>query len=106
MGKPARKMKEIEYGGLCATCNHTNDCTFPRDPNRPVIDCNEFDCREGVQPAKGPTGVVPVAEHEAVSGSRPDVPDSVLGLCRNCEHYGDCELCKRTGGVWHCEEYC
>ena len=39
--------EQIEYRGLCSTCNNAASCAFSRDPHRPVLQCEEF---EGYQP--------------------------------------------------------
>ena len=36
----------VKYAGLCSTCKNASSCTFPRDPNKPVVHCEEFDSGE------------------------------------------------------------
>ena len=35
--------KPKSYAGLCVTCRWTATCTFPRDPEKPVLQCEEFE---------------------------------------------------------------
>ncbi|MEO0114965.1 MAG: NAD(P)H-dependent oxidoreductase subunit E [candidate division WOR-3 bacterium] len=38
------KVENIDKtAGLCSTCIKAATCTFPRDPNRPVLECEEFE---------------------------------------------------------------
>lgn len=87
-----------EVRGLCVTCRNAETCTFPRDPQRPVMQCEEF---EGLTSRVIPfpiEAVRPVTEETEVSPLR--------GLCRNCDQRATCTYHKPAGGVWHCEEYC
>ena len=34
---------DAEVRGLCKTCVHASNCTFPRDPDRPVTQCEEYE---------------------------------------------------------------
>jgi len=39
-----RKVKKsTSFDGLCLTCRWTATCTFPRDPVKPVLQCEEFE---------------------------------------------------------------
>jgi hypothetical protein len=42
MLKPRLQPSSPPFRGLCSTCEHTDYCTFPRDPERPVMQCEEF----------------------------------------------------------------
>lgn len=81
--------------GLCRVCTQATDCTFPRDPLKPVTSCDEF------------TGVVPRKSKRAQPRYRkteqPTVP--YAGLCRYCSRVSDCTFPKPATGVWHCDEY-
>ncbi|MFB0508934.1 MAG: NAD(P)H-dependent oxidoreductase subunit E [bacterium] len=39
----ANKAKSESYSGLCTTCAKVSTCTFPRDPARPILECEEFE---------------------------------------------------------------
>ena len=43
--KPAPKApkKPAVKTGLCGTCKHEAHCTFPRQPGRPLLECDEFE---------------------------------------------------------------
>ena len=38
-----REMKYKKRTGLCLTCAKASTCTFPRDPKRPILECEEFE---------------------------------------------------------------
>lgn len=91
-----KKAVKPKYLGLCSTCKNAATCTFPRDPARPIMHCDEFDGYEGPK-----TKVVPRV-------AKPEAADEVefKGLCRNCENRHHCVFPKSAGGVWQCDEYC
>jgi hypothetical protein len=99
----AEELRPIEgkpvHLGLCSSCKNDPDCTFPRDPSRPVLQCEEFEGEEMIrittQRQRGSQGVEVVAEDAA----------QYKGLCRNCEEREVCTFPKPEGGVWRCEEY-
>ena len=93
---------DVEYGGLCSTCKHASDCTFPRDPHKPVLCCEEFDSGDAV-PVKtmGHDTLPPVRPQ----GAGEESSAKYMGLCTNCENRGSCIFPKPEGGIWHCEEY-
>lgn len=82
-----------QYSGLCSCCKNTSHCTYLRNANSPVWQCEEF---EGFECK--PTNHKPeISTHITNS--------DFLGLCRNCENRNTCKFPKPEGGVWHCEEY-
>lgn len=91
------------YRGLCSTCKHASECTFPRDPNRPVMQCEEF---EGILYAPEETRR---AQPLSFGGKAPktdeEEPTQLKGLCKLCENRSTCTYPKPEGGVWHCVEY-
>lgn len=91
-----------EYYGLCSTCNNASGCTFPRDPNKPVVHCEEFDSG-GPSPVKtaGKDRSPPTQSYAAKEKDS----DKFMGLCSNCENRENCTFPKPEGGIWHCEEY-
>jgi NADH-quinone oxidoreductase subunit E len=38
--------RPLYFKGLCSNCIHTLHCTFPRDPDRPVLECEEHESCE------------------------------------------------------------
>ena len=83
--------------GLCRTCVHTETCTFPRDPSRPVCACDEY-CAEA--PALRPVETAPKSNHTA------NEPDSAgKGLCATCKWAETCHYPKPEDGVRDCDEY-
>jgi hypothetical protein len=90
------------FFGLCLTCQNAGECTFPRDPARPIWQCEEFMGNgrapervsvEGCSPLK--TGLI---EAEKELGTW-------IGLCKNCANRQACRYPKPEGGIWRCEEY-
>ncbi len=98
--------KKVEYRGSCSTCNNAPTCTFPRDPDRPVLQCEEF---ESYQPP--PPKAVEKEDSlfdTTVGGGGAEKntdPDRLIGLCRTCEVRESCIFIKSEVGVFHCEEY-
>lgn len=94
-----KEKTKVEYGGLCATCNNNATCTFRRDPEKPVLHCEEFD--DYTEPKTITPTTTPLVNSE---GKKKD-SKKFKGLCVNCENRATCKLPKSETGVWHCEEY-
>lgn len=94
--------QNVKYRGLCSSCENAPDCTYPREPNRPVLQCEEFD---GGEPS--PTKTVVKDRVPSTRSYTTESKDSTkfMGLCSNCEDRETCTYPKLEGGVWHCEEY-
>ncbi len=91
--------------GLCSCCRCFETCTYPKDPPRPTLQCEEFD---GIVPSPLKTALHAEAVPAVVGRkSEPCVADhgSDPGLCSLCENRPTCTYPKPEGGVWHCEEY-
>ena len=100
-----RGQAQAEYRGLCSTCNNAPTCVFPRNPDLPVLHCEEFDGAE-YQSAEAVGREDSRAAHAATSpGSEDDDSSRHLGLCSNCDERKWCTFSKPKSGVWHCEEY-
>jgi hypothetical protein len=88
--------------GLCRTCVRAPECTFPRDPNRPVRSCDEFEGAEAPRSERTPR-TVPASVFPMDAG--PDRGATELkGLCVQCARRSSCAYPKPAGGVWHCDE--
>jgi hypothetical protein len=85
LGKP-------RYGGLCLTCDHARSCIYPRELDRPVWHCEEFEANQAER-AK--------AKAAAYNNGKGELK----GLCVNCENRKTCTFPKPEEGVWRCEEY-
>jgi hypothetical protein len=91
----------LEPSGLCMNCMHHETCGFSRDPNKPVLFCEEYEIP-----------VIPsmrIAEEKDITrkgtpATKEDL-QNYRGLCVNCEHRVTCTYPKPEGGIWHCEEY-
>ncbi len=88
--------------GLCATCDRASHCTFPRDPERPVLECEEF---SGLVLPPLTIRAAREAHPPASPGTRPAAPPALRGLCATCERRHDCTYPKPEFGVWHCDEF-
>jgi len=92
-------LKILPQKGLCTTCAHSSSCIYPRNPERPVSFCEEFEGERAVPKlAAAPLAVKP--EPREPEQGRPSV-----GLCAYCERWLTCTYSKTEAGVWHCEEY-
>ena len=112
--KPVR-MKEVirmlseerQLQGLCLSCAYASGCTYPRDPERPILQCDECDAGDfhtlTVCPEPFPTEIVTLLPARSLSVQQKT--ESVKGLCGLCEDRSTCTYPKPEGGVWHCEEY-
>ena len=97
--------RKSEYGGLCTTCDHASTCIYPRDLDRPVWQCEEFEVNEA--PLEKTTVGSFLAEARAKARPGIDENEEVKfkGLCLNCENRKTCIFPKPEEGVWRCEEY-
>jgi glutaredoxin len=106
---PFRKNKPFSpqsgHFGLCYYCKFADECDFPRHPEQPVTNCDEFEVSDTLSQEiqKENQSLYKYSSKwdeigEANKGN-------LLGLCRNCERRNTCTFPKREGGVWHCEEY-
>ncbi len=86
---------EVRYYGLCSTCNHSGGCTLQKDPESPVLFCEEFDSSSHKETVYRPVQVVLPLKP----------PEEAQGLCINCDKRAECSFKKREGGVWSCDEY-
>lgn len=99
------KTKQKQYRGLCEVCINADECTFPRNTQKPVSFCGEFEGYPQRHPKvndhKIRTMVSAMQRKEAVS----EEPEAFEGLCRYCTRAIDCTYPKKPGGVWFCDEY-
>ena len=87
--------KQAEYRGLCLTCNNAAACTYSKDPDRPVFQCEEFDCYEHSPPKI-------LAKQDSVldapagdNGSTKNVDSNkFIGLCKTCDERDSCMFTK------------
>jgi hypothetical protein len=88
------------YKGLCEACAIAPQCTFPRDPVKKVVHCEEF-----VGIVKPDIRLAPPAAR-AWPRPAPAPPRAGLrGLCADCALRETCTYPKPESGVWRCEEY-
>ena len=96
----------VVYRGLCSTCETASTCTFPRDPERPIMHCDELDSYQGDTVTVKKVARAELAGPKAVSEAEQKELGKYKGLCVNCENRETCTFPKPEGGVWHCDEYC
>ena len=101
--KGRETMKEI-YKGLCETCVHAKECSYTRDPSRPVLLCEEFEGERKKQEEKSRKSKPRKQEGEN-RGAGPNYDPSLKGLCGTCERRDSCTYPRPEWGVWHCDEY-
>jgi hypothetical protein len=96
---------DVTYCGLCSTCIFASTCTYPRDPGRPVLHCDEFCGNDAPPTSTCPDGITPGPGSKAQT--KPEETDECeyIGLCSCCEKRDTCTYPKPMGGVWHCDEY-
>ena len=96
-------IRQITVGaGLCRTCINAAECTFPRDPNRPVRSCDEFE--GGNAPRSDHTPRMVAASVFPLGGAFDKGTTEMKGLCVQCARRQTCTYPKPAGGVWHCDE--
>ncbi len=106
----AKKQEKVHidknrYLGLCSYCQSEPNCTFTRDPRRPVCECDEFSPFTYAPirvPIQKKISLKSPAQH---SPTREDPFRHDRGLCGDCEGRATCLYPKPEGGVWHCEEF-
>ena len=104
--KKAAPPSAVVYGGLCSTCDGASTCTFPRDPERPIMHCDELDSHRVDIVAVERVPRAEPASPKALSEAKQKELGKYKGLCLNCEKRETCTYPKPEGGVWHCDEYC
>lgn len=99
----ATPIPETTFGGLCSICENAMHCTFPRQAERPVMQCDEYEdlieerLTQALQAPRLRLVTEPAPEDEA--------SDRTRGLCRTCEHRETCTYPRPESGVWRCEEF-
>ncbi len=93
-----------QHHGLCMSCKGDPACTYVRDPNRPVLQCEEFE-GYGSSPSIRTLARRSLGPDHSADPSPLGNPGRVHGLCSICEERETCTFPKPEGGVWHCEEY-
>ena len=95
------QMEQRILESLCSNCKHQGDCAFLLKACSPILECELYEC--------GPSGkprLTVVNKTCAAAATHPEIGDTLLGLCINCENLRGCNLPKPAAGVWMCEEYC
>lgn len=95
----------MEFCGICSLCENAPDCVFPRDPNRPLLHCDELVIPAPVPPRPAARRMTPNYTEAQQGGNPVKGSAPVLGLCRLCDGRETCTYPWPEGGVWHCEEY-
>jgi len=90
------------YMGLCSTCKNVSSCTFPRDPDKQLINCEEFEI-ETTSSLKPPAKELPTTSLRRAAKDKDST--KFIGLCGDCENRQTCTFPKPEGGIWRCGEY-
>ena len=92
----------MQDSSLCSNCRNASDCTFPKDPQKPSLYCEEFE-------VDTPPPVETTREEKSRATASVDAEDKdsgeFIGICSNCDNRRTCTFPKPEGGIWHCEEY-
>lgn len=93
------------FRGLCKYCKYTSVCRFPRNPEIPVFNCDEYEDDDSITfTAISSEKTISPEDHKSIEKD-PGISKKHLGLCSICEICDTCTYPKPEGGVWHCEEY-
>lgn len=95
----------IEYRGLCASCRNANDCTYPRNSDMPVLQCDEFEPVPLPQFRMSEKSVLRAVDSIIKSAMNDEESSKFTGLCKSCNLRITCTYPKQEGGVWRCEDY-
>ena len=98
--EPQDKTEKETYRGLCSTCKNAEHCTFPRNPDKPILQCDEFVGFEYEKSGEKPAGAKKTSNTEEVNSD-----SRFKGLCKICAKRETCTFPKPETGVWQCEEY-
>lgn len=93
------------YRGLCSDCKHTLYCTYPRDVERPVLQCDEHERPDGPPETRTAKRTRRATDERWNPPVEVAAPGKRAGLCSNCENRDTCVFPEPEGGVWRCEEY-
>ncbi len=92
-----------ERRGLCRNCNEAPHCTFPRDPERPVIQCEEYRCDGPLsKKAAGKSASRPANSKGTVMPAE----DERRRLCRTCDKTAHCTYPRSADRpIIQCDEF-
>jgi hypothetical protein len=94
-----------KYRGVCSLCENGPTCVFPRDPNRPLLHCDELELFVPDSKTAQTRMSSSYAAPADCAGEETEGFGSYMGLCKLCDKRETCVFPKPEGGVWHCEEY-
>jgi hypothetical protein len=88
--------------GLCVSCCKASHCTFLKDFEKPILQCDEF---EGYPCKPNQNFGVKSMVREELTEQQAAHQAEMIGLCVNCRHRETCTFPRPAGGVWRCDEY-
>jgi len=94
-----------KYQEICSICKNTPTCVIPRDPNRPLLYCDEYELSKPVPKSIQTVLISSYAAKVKNKSEEAKGSESYKGLCKLCDKLETCTFPKPEGGVWHCEEY-
>jgi hypothetical protein len=86
--------------GICANCLMVGNCSFRSSNSKPVWYCNDFRHSEHSTLIDKNNSV-----KENISNNKIFSAEEYSGLCAYCELRVNCLIPRKSGGVWHCNEY-
>jgi len=95
---------EVEYGGLCAICKNAGTCTFPRNKEKPIIECDEWEGFETRMEEPSHAKLMAMIDSMIDKRTARIEPIGVKGLCQYCSLRKTCTYPKKEGGIWTCDE--
>lgn len=98
-------LNKPQYGGLCLTCDHARSCIYPRELDRPVWQCEEFEAIDMPVDRTTVESFLAAASARRNSGLEENGKAEFKGLCLNCDNRKTCIFPKPDEGIWRCEEY-
>jgi hypothetical protein len=105
VGTVSDVLRKPRYGGLCLTCDHARSCTYPRELDRPVWHCEEFEANQAPVDRATVESFLIEERAKARAAEYSNGKGELKGLCVNCENRKTCTFPKPEEGVWRCEEY-
>ncbi len=99
------KPMKMDHRGICSTCNNAPTCTYQKDSDPPVLQCDEFDDYVSPSVTISRQRVSHSDSSHATLTSEDEDASDYRGLCVNCDNRRTCAYPKPEGGIWHCAEY-
>ncbi|AQT69900.1 hypothetical protein STSP2_03100 [Anaerohalosphaera lusitana] len=87
-------------GNICGTCVKGGECALKVKPDKPMIECEEFDTGASAEFNNSESGKLS-SEPMKVGA----VQGQLKGICADCSNRDVCVRAAHTGGIWDCDDY-